>query len=61
MSAHLVAILAAIAAAQARIAAMQVANAQVDLQASPAPYGEECFRVEAAHLDALSNDARNAG
>lgn len=59
MSPQLVALLAAIAASQARIAAMQVTNAGIDLLAYPPTYGEAHFFAEAHHLDALSNDARN--
>lgn len=60
MSAELVSILAAIAAAQARISGMQVANASIDLQAYPPRYDERAFFVEANHLDQLSSQARSA-
>lgn len=59
MSAQLVALLAAIAASQSRIAAMQVANASIDLQAYPPRYNEQDFLVEANHLEQLSIEARN--
>jgi hypothetical protein len=59
MSAELVAILAAIAAAQARIAGMQVANASIDLQAYPPRYDEHAFLAEAHQLDQLATHARN--
>lgn len=39
---------------------MQVANAGIDLQAYPPMYDENAFFQEAAHLDMLSVDARNA-
>lgn len=60
MNAQLVAIQAAIAAAQARIAAMQAANQFAAMQGYTAPYGEGHFLAEAHHLDALSIEARNA-
>lgn len=60
MSPELVAILAAIAAGQARVAAMQVANASIDLQAYPPRYSEQDFFAEAQALDGLSIRARNA-
>ena len=59
MSPQLVAIQAAIAAQQARLAAMQLANAQVDLQAYPPKYDESHFWAVARNLDALSSQARN--
>jgi hypothetical protein len=60
MSPQLVGILAAIAAEQARVEAMKVANAQVDLQSCAAPYSEDAFRFAANNLDTLSIEARNA-
>jgi hypothetical protein len=59
MSAELVAIMAAIAAVQARIAGMQVANASIDLQAYPPRYDEHAFLVEAHQLEQLAIHARN--
>lgn len=60
MNAQLVAIQAAIAAEQARLAAMQLANAQVDLQAYPPKYDETHFWAVANNLDALCVEARSA-
>lgn len=60
MSPHLVALLAAIAAAQARIAGMQAENAhRIACGYSPS-YGEDAFNALAADLDRLSVEARNA-
>lgn len=60
MSPHLVGILAAIFAAQARVAAMQAENAHRAACGNSPAYGEEAFSAEAAHLDMLSVEARNA-
>lgn len=59
MSPYLVGILASIAAAQARIAAMQLSNASIDLQAYPPRYDEHAFWVESHQLDTLAIEARN--
>jgi hypothetical protein len=60
MSPQLVSILALIAAAQARIAGMQVENASIDLQAYPPKYDSAAFFAEAQYLENLAVDARNA-
>jgi hypothetical protein len=59
MSPDLVSILAQITSEQARIAAMQVANAQIDLIASPPKYSEADFFAAAYILSGLSVDAKN--
>jgi hypothetical protein len=51
---------ALIAAAQARIAGMQVENASIDLQAYPPKYDAAAFFAEAQYLENLAVDARNA-
>lgn len=60
MSAQLVAILAAIFAAQARIAGMQAENQHRVACGNSIAYGEDAFGHEAQHLEMLSVDARNA-
>lgn len=59
MSPQLVAILAAIAASQARIAGMQASNQGWIARGQSPAYEEDAFLHEANHLDMLSNDARN--
>jgi hypothetical protein len=61
VNARLVAIQAAIAAEQARLEAMKLANAQVDLQASPPKYDESHFWAVANSLDELAIEASNCG
>lgn len=46
--------LALIAAAQARIEGMKVANASIDLRAYPPTYSEQDFMYEAQELEALA-------
>ena len=46
--------LALIAAAQARIEGMKVANASIDLQAYPPKYDEDDFMYEAQELELLA-------
>lgn len=60
MNSELVAIMAAIAASQARVEAMKVANAVIDLLAYPPRFDEQAFFAEAQALDNLSIQARNA-
>lgn len=60
MNPQLVAIMAAIAAAQARIAGMQAANTVRESNGEALAYGEEEFFYEANYLDGLSIEARNA-
>lgn len=60
MNAQLVAILAAIAAAQARVAAMQSANAASIANGNGLVHEPNEFFHEARHLDMLSIEARNA-
>ena len=60
MNAQLVAILAAVAAAQARIAGMQSANAISISTGKGLAYEPDAFFYEAQHLDMLSIEARNA-
>lgn len=60
MNPQLVAIMAAIAAAQARIAGMQAANTARESNGEALAYGEEEFFYEANYLDELSIEARNA-
>ena len=60
MSPQLVGILAAIASANARVAAMQAHNAQCAAEGRAPSYGSGDFFVEAQHLDVLSIEARNA-
>jgi hypothetical protein len=59
MSPQLVSILAQINASQARVLAMAATNAHWVLIGQSPAYDEQAFRVEADHLEALSNDARN--
>lgn len=60
MSPQLVGILAAIFAAQARIAGMQAENAHRAACGDSPAYGDEAFGAEADQLDRLSIEARNA-
>ena len=60
VSAQLVGIMAAIAAAQARIAAMQAHNDWCLQVGDSGLYPEEAFSAEAEMLDQLSVEARNA-
>lgn len=59
MSPQLVGILAAIFAAQARVAGMQAENAHRVACGNSPSYGEEAFQIEAHHMEVLANEARN--
>lgn len=59
MNSQLVAIMAAIVAAQARIAGMQAANTVRESNGEALAYGEKEFFYEANYLDGLSIEARN--
>lgn len=59
MKPRLVAILALIAAAQARVAGMQAENERRTSCGHSLAYGAEAFQVEANHLETLSIEARN--
>lgn len=60
MNAELVAIVAHIAAAQARVLGMQAENEHRVASGQAVAYREADFGREAAHLDYLSIQARNA-
>ena len=60
MSSQLVGILAAIFAAQARIEGMKAENSLRECQGNSPAYGEDAFNHEAAFLQHLEIEARNA-
>lgn len=60
MNSTLIAIMAAIAASNARVAGMQAENQQRVAQGDSPAYPEDFFFNEANHLDQLSIEARNA-
>lgn len=60
MNSNLVAILAAIAAEQARIAGMQAENQHRLSLGQSIAYGEDAFCICANQLDRLSIEARNS-
>ncbi len=60
MSSTLISILAAIAAANARVAGMQAANTHRIACGHSIAYDEDAFFAEASQLDQLSIEARNA-
>jgi hypothetical protein len=59
MSPQLVAVLAAIFAAQARVVAMSAENLARLNQGAPLAYSPDAFFAEAGNLDQLSLEARN--
>lgn len=60
MNSQLVAIMASIIAAQARIEGMKAKNTERESQGYALEYDEDAFFAEAARLDQLSIGARNS-